>query len=193
MTGKNVIATEDKYYQLDKRGNLSMTPVLMNNCVPVSKSQANPNLDEQVKNWEYRIGTGDILTVTVWDHPELTTPAGQYRSAVMRVTGSTRMVRFLSLQETACAGKTVSQVREEITARLDKFIEPAGGCQHCLFPFAKSLCDGRSCEIWPATHHQHPLTVMDAVNAAAVFQRMPTGAMWFSPIMARIPAFRCMP
>ena len=80
LSGKKVISAEEANYQLDKRvGIFPLTPEWIEKLrPPVSKSQANPNLDKQIKNWEYRIGAGDILTVTVWDHPELTTPAGQY-------------------------------------------------------------------------------------------------------------------
>jgi polysaccharide export outer membrane protein len=85
------------------------------------------NTSDDLKNvhpYAYRIGAADILEVDVWNHPELTAASG---------SGSTDPTGFIVHDDGTIffpyagviqvAGKTVSEVRVEITQRLDEFIE----------------------------------------------------------------------
>lgn len=74
---------------------------------------------------DYAIGAGDSLYITVWDHPELTVPAGGQQQSTMagRLVQTDGTLFYPYVGKLQAAGKTPMQLRDELSQRLAKYIE----------------------------------------------------------------------
>jgi len=79
----------------------------------------------QVDEQAYKIGVGDIITVVVWEHPELTSPLGQFRQSEEQgnIVYDDGTIFFPYAGNVSVVGKTVSDVRALITEKLREYIE----------------------------------------------------------------------
>jgi|AZIJ01.1.fsa_nt_gi polysaccharide export outer membrane protein len=87
--------------------------------------QADTSNQELIDKYTYRLGPADIISITVWDHPELTIPAGGERSAIQAGTmiANDGTIYYPYVGVLHLAGKTLAEARELLTERLGKYIE----------------------------------------------------------------------
>lgn len=100
---------------------VSLNQILAVSSAPgIEKVSINQN---EASIYNYKVGVGDLVRITVWDHPELTNPAGnttgQLQGQVVLPDGT---FYFPFLNKVSAAGRTTDEIRIEMTRNLEKFI-----------------------------------------------------------------------
>lgn len=168
---KNVVKVQDKGGDIPEQVNVYplTASVVSQFKAPKVYSQTNPSLDAEVARYRYRIGPGDILNVTIWDHPELTIPAGSYRSSSesgnwVHADGT---IFYPYIGIVKVEGKTVTEVRDEMAKRLAAFIEsPQVDVNVAAFRSQKTYITGEVSTPGQQAITNVPLTLLDAINRA---------------------------
>lgn len=118
-------------------------------------------------NYQYRVAPYDVLSVIVWDHPELTIPAGEFRSeaATGHPVQADGKMFYPHVGVVQVAGKTLPEIRELLTAGLARVIEkPQLDVKVASFRGYKVIVTGevKAPATIPIT--DIPLRALDAIN-----------------------------
>lgn len=119
----------------------------------------------------YRIGAGDTLYVTVWDHPELTVPAGsqQQGSLAGRLVQADGTLFYPYIGQVHAEGKTPTELRSEITQRLAKYVEsPQVDVSVLTYASRRVWITGATVNSTTVALGIAPLTLNDALSQAGV-------------------------
>ena len=148
-------------------------------------AQPAPVLLQEPEDYDYQVGLGDVLQITVWDHPELTIPAGSLRSS--EESGNwvhndgTIFYPYVGIINVE--GLKVTEIRDMITERLSRYIEnPQVDVSVAAFRHKRIYVTGEVDEpgLYPVTNV--PTRLIDAIGEAG---GLTPEADWSSVVLTR--------
>lgn len=119
----------------------------------------------------YRIGVGDVLYVTVWEHPELTVPAGSQQQGALagRLVQADGTLFYPYIGKIKVAGLTPTELRDQLSRELATVIQQP--------QVDVSILNYASQRVWVTGAAQQssavpitvvPLTLQDAISNAGL-------------------------
>ncbi len=149
----------------------AITPTLVSTYrQEVSSARPMPqHVSSALSEYEYRVGVGDILSITVYDHPELTIPAGGERSAAeagheVQKDGT---IFYPYIGRIEVSGRTVPAIRRDMARRLATYItDPQVDVRVAAYNSQKVYVSGSVSEPGTLPITSKPMTLVDAVSLA---------------------------
>ncbi|MDC0587916.1 polysaccharide export protein [Gammaproteobacteria bacterium] len=88
------------------------------------ESAINRSLQDEMNNYTYLVGVGDVLNIIVWDHPELTIPQSGNRSAAEagNFVHKDGTIFYPYVGKVSVTGREVTEIREDIAKGLSTYI-----------------------------------------------------------------------
>jgi polysaccharide export outer membrane protein len=118
----------------------------------------------------YQIQAGDTLLVTVWDHPELTAPAGTQATAASngRLVYPDGTMFYPYVGTLKVEGMTIEELRSTLTSRLGKYLRNPQLDVSVTGNGGQVVLEGAFTNTAPQGLNTVPLTVSKAVGAAGI-------------------------
>lgn len=150
---------------------VNIIPITAKKLQEISQKEVKPapesNTPDLIIDWEYQIGPGDVLSIVVWDHPQLTIPAGPQRTPqeAGNLVSPSGTIFYPYIGTLAVAGETISEVRSAITDGLKSIIpNPQLDVSIARFSSQQVHVAGSITSPGAVAITNIPITVMDALE-----------------------------
>ncbi|MBZ2168434.1 polysaccharide export protein [Marinobacter sp. F4216] len=182
--GKNDQSSVDLQEQVNI---YAITPRLLSEqkTQPIRQPVFNEALEASLRDYDYEVNRGDILNITVWDHPELTIPQGSDRSPsdAGNWVHNDGTIFYPYVGRVEVAGLKVTEIRDILRERLAEYIpNPQVDVTVASFRSKRVYVTGEVKQPGTQPVTNVPLTLLEAVTRAGGLTEL---ADWTSVTLTR--------
>lgn len=147
-----------------------MVPITADLVAPARPVASIPQELLNVRAEQYRIQPGDTLLVTVWDHPELTTPAGNQQQAVTngRLVQPDGTFFYPYAGKLNVKGMTIEELRSTLVSRLAQYLRNPQLDVNVVGYGSRVSLQGAFVDTTPQELTTVPLTLSQAIGRARI-------------------------